>query len=401
MGLAESQFSTFYLGKSTVEATEPATYETIIPTGHSLEANAGSFQSEDIDPSGLAADSFRTNVSGRGDLSAHWRPGCFDKALETGLLSAFAAADTDTLTVSFSAVSNGIQTITDDGATGALAAYPVGCGIVVGGAVADPLNAGLRTVLVAGANVISVYNPTGVVSAADAGVSISHQGFISLGVTKSWQWAERVFSDGVNLIYSEFYKRCLVGNLSWSFPAAGPSRITIGLQGEAPTVVKANGSPPITKQRTGTDNPAVTDRLVHGMDDVRSVILYKPSVGIVELHDLMSLFEFQVQRNIRQDPAVGTANIVNTSPGRPSVGGRANAFINSVIRGTPQMVEWLLSNPDDVSLHAVIGANDTDAYTFYLPTLRFQAAGTPVGGNDQAMYINGQFSGTNIRITRF
>ncbi len=404
MGLAESSESLIFAGKTLTEGTAPTTYETLTPTGHSLTPTAGSFQSEDIDPSGKALDSFRSSLAGGGDISFHWRPGIYDKLIESAMFGTFGSVYSQTLTISFSVpgIASGIQTLTDDGASGVLGNLAIGDCVLVGGAVANALNAGLRIVFSKTTNSISVWNPTGVSSPADAGVSITHQGVSTLGITKSWQWVERLMSDGVNLIYSEFYRDCVVERWSNQYPAAGPTRCAFGLRGDPPTLVHADGLPPIVKQRGGTDNPASTDRLVHGMDDVRQVVISNPiTAESVVLHDQHNLLEFTVARPVRQDQAVGASAIINTSAGRPTVSGRIDAYLNSVADGTSLLVQYLLDNPDGLVLGILAGATDATAYGFGLLNVRMQGAATPVGGNNQATLINATFSATDLRVTRF
>lgn len=403
MGFAESSESRIYVGKTLTEGVEPSTYETLTPISHDVSGTAGSFQSEDIDPSGKGLDSFRTSSASRGSIVAHWRPSIFDSIVECALRGAFGSAFSPTYTISFGAPSSGLQTLTDDATGGTLGAgLSVGDTILVGGAVANALNAGLRVVLaILSADSIQVYNPTGAASAADAGVDIDHAGVATLGTTKAWLWAERLHSDGSNLIYSEFFKDLVLESWSIQFPAAGPSRATFAMQGDPPTLTHADGSVPIVKQRGGSDNAASTQRLVHGMDDVRQVVMRSASLGItIVLHDVHNLLEFSVSRPIRQDSAVGTPDIINTAAGRPSVSGRIDAYLNSVADGTSFLAEFQRQNPDDLEMWVIAGATEATAYGFYFSTVRVQQAPSPVGGNNAATLLNAQWTATDVRVTR-
>src|SRR5689334_22384182 len=113
MGFAKSSSSTLFAGKSVAEGTPPAgNYRTITPTAHSVEPSAGSFQAEDIDPSGKGLDIFRTSTAGRGDVNAHWRPTIFDQFAECVLQGAFGAAlNLAAQTLDFDAVAAGVQQI--------------------------------------------------------------------------------------------------------------------------------------------------------------------------------------------------------------------------------------------------------------------------------------------------
>lgn len=404
MGFAEGSYSRLYIGKTTALNTEPTTYNPIIPISHSLEPNFGSFKSEDIDPSGSAVDTFRTSGSGRGDVAEHWRPDSFDGVIETLYRSTIAGALSATgLDVAFGTPSAlGIQSITASAGT-PFAAVVVGDHVLVAGTLTSAANGGIKRVMSKTSSaIIGVYNPSGVLDASDTPVSVTHVGKMSLGTTTSWQWIERMFNDGVNDIYSEWYKKCLVGNWNLQFPAAGPTRCTFNFQGDTPILRHPLGGSSITKQRGGTDNAANTNRLVHGMDDVREIVFYSPALAtLVRLDDLCSSFEFTVSRNIRQDPAVGTSSIVNTAAGRPELGGRINAFVNDVVMGSSQLSAFLLSNPDDLEMHVVFGATDATAYGLYFSTVRVTASPAPVPGNDQALYFNAAFSAVNSTLTKF
>jgi hypothetical protein len=410
MGLAESSKSRIYIGRTATKGTPPTTYQLITPTGHSLEPNAQSFESEDIDPSGLAIDKFRHTLSGAGDMSYHWRPTIYDDILQALMHSTFTAAlNLTTLTVSFGAPNAlGIQRITDDGVNGFLTDITAGrlkAGVLVtvGGAVANALNAGLKMVVAvdAGGDYIDVYNPLGAASPADAGVTFVHAGTMGLGTVASWVWIERMQNDGVIDIYSEWFKDALVGNWQMSFPASAPTRCSFNFDGLYPTFVHNDGGAGITKQRGGTDVAASTDRLVHGMDDVREIIFYSLSANrTIRLDEMCSLFECTLGRNIRKDAAVGTSQVINTSPGRPDLGGRVNAFMNSSLSQTSHIMDLFSSYPDDLAAWVIYGAQDTDAYGIYYSTVRVQASAAPVGGNDQAVQINAQFSGRNAQVTR-
>lgn len=408
MGLAEASASTIFIGKSTALNVAPAgTYKSITPTGHSIEPGAVSFQGEDIDPSGLAIDTFRTTISGRGDVNAHWRPSLFDETLESLFLSSWTAALAYSGTVSFAAPSatTGIQRITDDGVNGfALATVKQGMLVLIGGAIANALNAGLKIVHAVDpvGDYIDVYNPTGAVSAADAGVTIAHAGTMVLGTTKSWLWIERVFNDGSINVYTEWYKNCLAGNWNLQFPAAGPTRVTLSYQGDAPSLAHIiTTDVAVVKQRGGTDAAASTARLVHGMDDVREIVFSSVTSNFsIAVHDLCSVFEFTVNRNIRQDPAVGTSLIINTSPGRAALSGRVDAFLTSVLNGPSKIAALLLSNPDDLQMHVIFGATDATCYGVFFKTVRVTGSPVPVPGNDQAVYLNGAFSAREVTVTR-
>lgn len=400
MAFAESSNVLLYVGQTITSGVEPTTYETWTPTGFTLQGNQGTFQDQSIDPSGKGLDQFRHSLAGGGDINYHWRPTVYDIAVEAALRGQFGSAFNETLTISFAAPSSGLQTLTDDGATGVLGGLSNGDTILIAGAVADSENAGLRRVVSSTTDTVTVYNPGGVVSAGDAGVEIDHNGVATFGTTFLELWVERLSSGGGNLIYSEWYKNCKASAWSMNFPASDATQCSFGLQGDNPVIVSADGSPPITKQRGGSDNAASSARLVHGMDDMRELVLYSPTAGTVVLHDLVNAFTFNVNRNVRQDTAVGTSSIINTAVSRPTVQGTLNAFLNDATDGTADLVALRNSNPDDLTLHAIFGANTTDSYGVYFSTVRINAAPVPVPGNDQPELINAAFSATDVRVTR-
>ena len=401
MGLADASFSTIFVGRTLTEGTQPTTYDTITPTSHTLEPGADSFTSDDIDPNRKPADVFRTTTRGSGDIAAHWRPVIFDNAVQSALADSFSTAYNQTLTISFGTPgADGVQTVADDGTTGNLDNLAVGDLILIANAT-DSGNNGLKMVVVqSGSDQVSIYNPGGALQAGDTGIDIDNNGSATVSTTKSWLWVERMFSDGTNNIYSEFYRDALVGRWDLRFPAAGPSTVTFSLQGDVPTFTHADGSAPITKARGGSDNAASTNRLVHGMDDVREIIVYSPTEGTVILHDLVSEFGITLDNQIRQDAAVGTPAIINTVLGRSTLSGRANAFVNDVSNQTSNLVQYLADNPDDLQMFCVFGATTATAYGIWMDTVRLTGSPVPIGGNTQAVTINAAFSATDLRVTR-
>lgn len=402
MGFAEGSEATLYVGKTTSEGVEPTTYETLTPTGVQLQGNQDTFQDESIDPSGKGLDTFRHSLRGGGAVNFHWRPSIFDASLESLLRGAFSTAFSETgLTASFTApTAVGLQDVSDDGTGGVLGGLMAGDTVLIAGA-SNAGNNGLKRVVdVPDADTITVYNPGGATEAAAAGISIDHNGVATLGKTASWQWIELVHSDGSNNIYSEFYKDCVLASFNMNFPAGGATQCSLDYQGKDPTIVRADGSPPITKQRTGTDNPASTARLVHGMNDLRELVLYSPTVGRVVLQDRHNQFNFTISRNVRNDAAVGTPDIVNRGVSRPTIEGQINAYLTSAAEEGAVLTQFRKDNPDDLTMHAIFGANDTDAYGVFFDTVRVTAAPAPPGGNNAATLVNATFGATDVRVTR-
>lgn len=401
MGFAEGSEATLYVGKTTAEGTEPTTYETLTPTGIQLQGEQDSFQDESIDPSGKGLDSFRHSLRGGGAVNFHWRPGIFDPSVESLLRGDFSTAYSETgMTVTFGTPdAEGLQTIDDDLTGGVLGGLSAGDVVLIAGA-DDSGNNGLKRVVSSQSDQITVYNPSGVAASGDSGVSLDHNGVATLGLSASWQWIEVVHSDGSNPIYSEFYKDCVVAQLSMNFPAGGATQCSLDYRGDDPTLARAQGSPPITKQRTGSDNPASTARLVHGMDDLRELVLYSPTAGLVVLQNRHNQFNFQIQRDVRNDAAVGTSAIVNRGVSRPTVSGQINAYLTSADQEGANLVQLRKDNPDDLTMHAIFGANDADAYGVFFDTVRIGAAPVPPGGNNAATLVNATFSATDVRVTR-
>jgi len=408
MAFGEASLTTLFIGTSTTKDVEPTTYQTMQPTAHSLAPSSASFEDETIDPSGDGIDKFRINKEGKGDISAHWRPTQWDGPVSCVMRNAFGSALSLTLTVSFAAPdADGLQTITDDGTDG-FATVPLGSSIFVGGAIANALNGGLRTVLARTDDVLTVYNPSGVVSAADAGVTFVHAGSMGFGTSNIYAWVERLFSDGTNLFKSEWYKNGRVSTWSLDFPAQAPTRCVFGFETESPVFRRANGAPPILKQRGGSDVAVTGDRLVHGMEDVRQIILYDPTSGVtVKRFDdtNCAAFGFTIGRTVTPYPVVGTSNIANRSISRPTVDLRLDCYLDDDSSWLHDL--WDIY-PDGLALGAIwgaapaaaeTGANST-AYGIHCNNVRMQTVPNPVQGS-QAVKINGTASATTVRVTRF
>ena len=277
MGLAESSFSKIYVGRSTTEGTEPATYQEYTVTGHSLSQASQTFQGEFIDPNRKPQTEFRFGLSGQGSIDTHWLPTILDDALQVALVDEWSAAVSLTPgDIDFGAPTADGQTITDGASGNAFAGLSTGDAILIAGA-GDAGNNGARIITAKlSDNAISVFVGSGssaTASTMEASVTFDHNGRLTIGTTKSFLFAEREMNDGTQLLYTEFFQDLLCGSFQLGFNAAQPSRVSFGVQGDAPSITTP-GTVPATKQRGGSDASATTAGLIHGMGHVQALYLY-------------------------------------------------------------------------------------------------------------------------------
>lgn len=336
-------------------------------TSENLSHNTEHAVSAELGQNRQVEEALLTDIGTTGDINLEMSYGAFDDFLLAALQCASWSAPVvvgPAVTISFAAAGAGVQVISDSGS--GFGSIVVNQWVQVSGA-ASALNNGLWKVTVAAAGSITVVNPTGVLEAAAASITVTMGGQIVNGVTCPSFAIEKHFRD-ITTYYEQFFGQS-VNTMNLAITSKQIVTGSFGFMGRLAQTASTSIS------NGGSYTAAPTNQVFNAAEDVYSVFEGGAAQDVVEASVALG-------NNLRARSQVGTLGPLSLGSGTLNLTGTLKAYLT-----TSSLMDKYLGWTSS-SLGIKCADTDGNALVIDVPKVRYTAGKTLATGQNADVLVD-------------